>query len=86
MKDFQTVIDALRRLDEEVRQCHTPLNSALAAMTAASSALTQIPDDPAARAAESSIAAARSAVGQTLTGWFPDYLARSGELARRIAS
>jgi len=86
MNDFQTTIDALQGLNRDVRHVQSILNGVQSELSAALSALGQLPDDANANNGETDIRSAQQDIRQSVAGWLNDYLRRSDDLCHRIAA
>lgn len=85
MTDFQTSLDAIRRLCADVTQITPLIDEMLARLQDTLDGVRGL-DDPHARNAEAEIRAAQAVLREARAVWLEDYVRRSEDLYRRIAS
>lgn len=85
MTDFQAILDAIRRLCGDVGQITPMIDEMLSGLQGTLDGLGGL-DDLHARSAEAEIRASQSMLREVRSVWFDDYVRRSEDLGRRIAS
>lgn len=85
VSDLQGTIEQLHRLCADVRPISSMVDEMLSWLQRALDSVQQL-DDSHARAAETQIREAQTALREARTVWLDDYVRRSEDLCRRIAS